>query len=93
MKLNYQKAILLIDSFQKNFFEDNHSEMNNYFKDIIDYLIVEVKNDHNFEQVIYPYLVKILHAYENKDFLLVADIMEYDVKSLLNKHRGEAEQC
>ena len=93
MKLNYPKTILLIDSFQKAFFEEYYSEMNDCFKDIIDYLIVEVKCDQAFEQAIYPCLVKILHAYENKDFLLVADIMEYDVKPVLNKHRGGAEQC
>lgn len=72
-----------IESFQQSVFEYRLDDIAKDFVKLIDALSFLVDNiAHEYRNYLNQILEAMLSAYERKDFLLVADLAEYELKTL-----------
>ncbi len=79
-----EQVNLLIDAIQQHLFNDHLCEFSNYFAELpnlCEKIFPELASAYHsqFNQI----LLALLQAYENKDYLLVADLLEFELKPCL----------
>lgn len=78
-------VINLIDEYSKNYYNGNFENCNNIFLSIIGPLIgiiEKIKFDEHFNES----LSKILSVFEKKDWVLLNDVLIYDIRNELSRN-------
>lgn len=83
------EIISVIDEQQADIFNARLQEFSDKFASLAVSLqaisrSIPGKHNQNFKQI----LLALLHAYESRDYLLVADTLEFELKPLLTKALG-----
>lgn len=76
-----QRMIALIDTLQQDIFAYHIEDFSNNMMRLIEMLTIWVKGDSPSEMNVI--LKKTLDSYEKKDYLLLADVLEFELKPLL----------
>lgn len=83
--------IKLIDVIQENIFRYNINNISKSISLLVDYLVPYINVFINEENKLNEILNLINTSLLNRDYLLLADILEYEFRPLVDKYGGENE--
>ncbi|OHW61971.1 hypothetical protein EUAN_17350 [Andreesenia angusta] len=83
-----EEVASILNKINENIFEYKVDELNKNIVDLIDYIQLILKEvDSKYLDIILNILLELENAYENKDYLLYSDIIEYELKSVISEVR------
>lgn len=79
-----EDIVVLIDCFQGKFFAGQFEDMNLAFMQLTDKIAQFLaESGPNTAEALLPILRQLVEAFGNQDYLLVADLLEYELKNFI----------